>query len=343
MSKKLTPATHYKTLISTIQSTLNSGLNAAKLALEYARLKTYWEVGRRIRAVVDSSDGELVMGEKLYQRISLDLGGAGLQMSADLVFRSVQFHRNYPVFPHDSPLTFTHYIALQRVKDPDARGRLEERAVKKGMSALDVKAAVLKLTHDVNQQVKKTSKLRCVRGEPFVYAAIISTGLTGGREACIDCGFKINVDMPQDNAYRPKQSRLVRSFKEEPGYKISRVKDCGVERFTYCAQVLRVVDGDTLDVRIDVGFGIHLNDRLRLAGINTEEMKTQAGKTAKRFVSKQLKNCPNIIIRTKKAGMYGRWLADVFFHSNCKDPFKIAAEGQYLNQLLLDEGMAKVY
>ena len=45
--------------------------------------------------------------------------------------------------------------------------------------------------------------------------------------------------------------------------------------FEYNAEVLRVVDGDTLDARIDLGFDVHVNKRIRLMGIDTWESRTR--------------------------------------------------------------------
>jgi len=61
----------------------------------------------------------------------------------------------------------------------------------------------------------------------------------------------------------------------------------------YLAKVVKVIDGSTLDVNLDLGFGIHLNTRLRLADIDVPkfwEAKTLAekrhGEQAKSFVTK---------------------------------------------------------
>ena len=63
--------------------------------------------------------------------------------------------------------------------------------------------------------------------------------------------------------------------------------------FTYGAKLVRVVDGDTVDIDIDLGFGVWLkNERIRLYGIDTPESRTRDkvekkfGKAAKAFVVK---------------------------------------------------------
>ena len=48
-----------------------------------------------------------------------------------------------------------------------------------------------------------------------------------------------------------------------------------IERFCYNAKVVRVVDGDTIDLLVDLGFSIHHKVRVRLYGINTPESRTR--------------------------------------------------------------------
>lgn len=78
-----------------------------------------------------------------------------------------------------------------------------------------------------------------------------------------------------------------------------------------------VVDGDTLNVTIDLGFHITHHNTLRLYGVNAPEMRTPEGPPAKQFVIDWLdKHCPDgtFIIRTikDKREKYGRYLADVW-------------------------------
>ena len=62
-----------------------------------------------------------------------------------------------------------------------------------------------------------------------------------------------------------------------------------MERFWYGAKPLKVVDGDTLDLMVDLGFSIHFKMRVRLYGVNTPESRTkdlaekELGLKAKKF------------------------------------------------------------
>lgn len=100
--------------------------------------------------------------------------------------------------------------------------------------------------------------------------------------------------------------------------------------YEYYSIVTKVVDGDTLDCSLDLGFGIIRTDRFRLLGLNAEEHYTDAGKKAIAFVTVQLKNAKQIIVRTDKdkREKFGRFLATVII------------DGQNLNELLISSGNA---
>lgn len=51
--------------------------------------------------------------------------------------------------------------------------------------------------------------------------------------------------------------------------------------YTYQAKLIDVIDGDTIDLMIDLGFGVHVKERCRLYGIDAPEMPTEAGRNAK--------------------------------------------------------------
>ena len=90
--------------------------------------------------------------------------------------------------------------------------------------------------------------------------------------------------------------------------------------YEYRATVRRVVDGDTLDLDIDLGFECRLVTRARLVGINTPEVvgaTKAAGLAAVAFVHQWLALSaePEVLVRSYKAKQrekYGRWLVEVF-------------------------------
>ncbi len=136
--------------------------------------------------------------------------------------------------------------------------------------------------------------------------------------------------------------------------KSSSLKKKDQQLYRYAAQVIKVVDGDTLDLEIDVGFKIRQEHRVRLRGINCPEMSTPQGEEAKKFVVKELHKCavkkpsgkgqyasrPVVVVQTFKRGLYGRYIVDIYYLPGENNPEAVAQKGKLLNQVLLDKGLA---
>ena len=91
--------------------------------------------------------------------------------------------------------------------------------------------------------------------------------------------------------------------------------------YEYGCKVTRVVDGDTIDVDLDLGFDIIYKCRVRLYGIDTPESRTRnkdekvRGKLAAKFLQDAISNGKNVILQTQlkdSKGKFGRVLASVF-------------------------------
>lgn len=107
--------------------------------------------------------------------------------------------------------------------------------------------------------------------------------------------------------------------------------------YVYRARVLRVVDGDTLDLDVDLGMETFRKTRVRLLGINAPETSTPEGKQTKAYVESWCLTHTDVLIHTTKdrREKYGRYLATV-------TPVN-ALVSTSLNQLLLDAGLAVPY
>jgi micrococcal nuclease len=83
--------------------------------------------------------------------------------------------------------------------------------------------------------------------------------------------------------------------------------------YRYRAKVLRVIDGDTIRVRIDLGFYVSHELTIRLARIDAPERNTVDGLTTLRWLDDALAGA-DVVIETKKdrADRYGRFLGEVF-------------------------------
>lgn len=85
-------------------------------------------------------------------------------------------------------------------------------------------------------------------------------------------------------------------------------------KFRYSAKVVRVVDGDTLDVEVDLGLRVFTRARVRLNRINAPEKRTREGMEAHAALSRLLPVGSTVTLQTFKDATekYGRWLADVW-------------------------------
>lgn len=114
------------------------------------------------------------------------------------------------------------------------------------------------------------------------------------------------------------------------------------EKFFYRAKVLDVIDGDTLDLMVDLGFNVHHQIRVRLNGVNTPESRTSdkaekaLGMKAKAFTEDWVTRHPVVHVSTSKdkKEKFGRILALVY-----SDESKQCC----LNDDLIDSGNARAY
>lgn len=112
--------------------------------------------------------------------------------------------------------------------------------------------------------------------------------------------------------------------------------------YEYKVKVTDVIDGDTIDVVIDLGFDIFTNRRVRLAGIDTPESRTtdlnekKLGIEAKEYLKHLLRNASNVVIKTLATDVnekYGRVLGQVYINSSTMS----------VNDLLVSHGYAWAY
>ncbi|MEM1054459.1 MAG: thermonuclease family protein [Bacteroidota bacterium] len=112
--------------------------------------------------------------------------------------------------------------------------------------------------------------------------------------------------------------------------------------YRYRATIASVYDGDTFRADVDLGFSAWLkNIQFRMFGINTPELRggteetKRAGYAARDRLRELMPVGSAVLIRSTKAGKYGRYLADVYR--------EVDGETLHLNQILLDEGHATEY
>ncbi len=186
-----------------------------------------------------------------------------------------------------------------------------------------------------------TKKLQAKRGQIFSYP-LIKQGAAQG--LYIDCGFNIFREVEETLPKALKSGdQVVRSFVEGDEYSFKKLPDPNKKMNIYKAELERVIDGDTLHVILDLGFKLTHREILRLRGINAPELSSAAGKKSAKALEKILKDVPFLIVKTTATDVYGRYVCDVYLGEKNRDPQEIADSGEYLNQLLLDQGVAVLF
>ena len=119
-----------------------------------------------------------------------------------------------------------------------------------------------------------------------------------------------------------------------------------MEKYIYKAKLERVVDGDTIDALIDLGFDTWVKKRIRYKGIDTWESRTKdldekklglAAKDRNKELLESVSSKPGYFrLRSHGVGKYGRVLGELFIKDNEGIEYNI-------NQTLIDEGHAYEY
>jgi micrococcal nuclease len=114
--------------------------------------------------------------------------------------------------------------------------------------------------------------------------------------------------------------------------------------YIYRVTIFKVVDGDTFDVNIDLGFRAHLEERVRLAGVDAPHLDEDGGREAFDYVREQMAKAKTVVVRTGKEDKHGRYVMHVFYSlEEDANKERVFQTGRWLNQELLDRGLARIY
>ena len=111
--------------------------------------------------------------------------------------------------------------------------------------------------------------------------------------------------------------------------------------FVYEAYPYRVVDGDTLVLDIDLGFEVVIRRRVRLAAVDAPPLKETGGRAALRFVQEELARAEEVVVKTYRADLHGRYVVDLFYATKPTARVDVFLKGRHLNERLVDKGFAE--
>lgn len=313
---KIVSENSYQNLLKNIQNLIaNLQENISRQKVEFA-----WNVGKLIEEDLLKHQ-TLNYGDGLFKNLSADSG-----IEKTNLYKMHNFFKSYPSLPQEPKITWTHYQALLAISDEETRQNLENLTKENSLTVSDLKKEIKN-----NKTAVRLKAPRVVPSLEFERGLLFNYQIKEIRGAkFLDLGFNIFKDFPTNFS----EGEIVESAKNNSEFFLQKSAVKKSQIHTYKAYLERVVDGDTIRTYLDLGFGVWHHEILRLAKINAPELSTKEGKIASAKLSELLENTEILIIKTNKTDIFGRYIADVFLENE---------EGKYLNQMMLDAGVAEEF
>jgi endonuclease YncB( thermonuclease family) len=234
-----------------------------------------------------------------------------------------RFYLHHRIQEPATELSWSQHVELLPVTNEADKQRLERRIIRQNLSRRQIRQEVRLIEKDKHPPAQDNTPVILPppsREPPLQCFALIGPDRVdcSKSKVMVDCGFNIWREIRRQDA---------------TGH--------GNPSYTYPAQVESVIDGDTLWVIVDCGDRILTRQKLRLHLVDTPERGIPDGDRATRFVKRVIRKGQDIVICTHHYDKYTRYLADVFYLPDVNDPQVIYAQGTYLNQQLLDKGLAQ--
>jgi len=352
MTKQLTRIS-YQRLISDISKIYEQAKSKSVQAVDKITTSAYWDIGRRIVEDEQKHSIRAEYGLRLLENLSADLTSKyGSGFSSRNLSNMRVFYQAYPILQAPAKLDWTHYQILSTIQEKEKRRFYENRILKFGWSSRQladtlkrdkIKLQDFRLKKLPHKQSQPIPKLTLTRGKLYTYRLNKPKYIKSIRSGLlIDCGFSLWREMPLKGITSLCEGDSVESIKTEEGFRFKHSQAKKNQLYTYKAFVEKVTDADTIWVNIDLGFGNWMRQKLRFRGIDAPEVSTQKGQKAKQFVEAVLKDIPFVIIKTHGSDKYDRYLVDVFYLVDEENSQFVLEQGIFLNQQLLDLGLAKV-
>ena len=321
------------------------------MAVEKEKAATYWEVGRFINEDLRIHDGRAGYGERLIPRLALDL-----DVSDRLLWKIVLVQTLFKIPPtRGRNLEWSHYVILSGIEDPKQRNLFYQKALRRGLSVRELIDELRKHSIRLSQEGKAVSKLtgpgvilprlKPRRGVLYTYRIVKPRDLHDRPGFySIDLGFKARIDLRVKGLRGLREGTVleaVRTLEDPRGdrYRFRKSKAGPKALHTYKAAVTRLIDLDTYWASVDLGFRVWVEEKLRLRGINAPE-KGEAGKKGIHFIKKIFSTVSFVVVKLSGRDKFDRYLTDLFYLPGATDPREVLEKGHFLNQELVDRGLA---
>jgi endonuclease YncB( thermonuclease family) len=318
-------------LVRKIQDEIEDGKARLQKAVDVQKTISYWNIGKHISKYISSHKEKAEYSGSIFSRLSKELN-----ISQRTLYLSFQFFKNYPsVSEIVDHLTWGHYKILLTLKSEDDRQKYTKYLFKNRLSTREF--FVLIKNEAGYNPAHKGKTLPALRGVPYVYKL-----KSINDRVFLDLGFKTYYDFSKGRKIKYDEGSLIQSVKSG-GYSFVRSKYSDDVLYTYKAHVNKVINGDTLILDIDLGFGIFTSQKIRLNGVNALELYTESGKKARQYLNSKLNGLDFVVIKTYHIAKYSRFTADIYYSGKYDDIESVINKGNFLNQELIDNRLAERY
>ena len=315
----------YLKLVDELRKEIAEGLLRAQEAYDREKVFTYWKMGAAISMHLLSENNRADYGQKLFKNLSEDLS-----IGERLLYQMTQFYNAYPDFKPIENLKWSHYRLLTSVKDKDRREFFEEQVSQDNWSKRKLEEAL----KGEKKRKRKKGNLSVFRERLYTYRIFKDEC---SKTLLIDLGFNVY----KETELLDFDGEFIETVKLDTGYEFKKTNVKKKYLYVYKAFVKEVIDGDTLWVMIDCGFKTWIKQKIRLHKIDAPTIDAKEGMRTKEFVEKVLKDVPFIVIKCHFRDKFDRYLVDLLYLEGEEEPQVVLDEGKFLNQELLDEGLAR--
>lgn len=358
--------TNYEALLNQVQKALAEGRARAKAELEREEVRTWWEAARIVNEHLRAHDGRAEYGAKIVSKLAVDL-----RITEVYLYDILRFQRTFPILNPGLELTLSHYRALSKIANRKARDLLFQKTVRQKLTVPELRNEIQSRGLSVSSGFegagpdlelvpaeaakapvrRRFPPLTPRRGRFYTYQIVKPRDLHPHPEFfSVDLGFMNRTDLKLTGIKEPKEGEMIEAIRTEEDergdkYKFKRIeKGTGSFRkeeflYTYKAVVKKVIDDDTLWADIDLGFRFWTERKLRLRGIDAAEIGK--GKQVSDFVKRTLAGVPFVVVKLSGRDKFDRYLTDLFYLEGAGEREKVLQEGRFLNQELLDLGLAR--
>ncbi|MBW0434982.1 nuclease [Leptospira yasudae] len=249
------------------------------------------------------------------------------------LFYARKFYEIYGNSKLDVRLSWSHYRILSSITDETLRSKLMKEAIQGNWNRDDLAFRV----RDIGE-LRKAPTLKWRRPQGSLWNCKIKEVSQEKKTLLIDLGFYCYYELPKKQGHSYKAGDIIEIQKEKPKgtWILSKSKvDKVSELYFYSGEIERVIDGDTILVKLDLGFNIKTRQRIRLHNVWSAELGTSEGENTFELLKKKLHVKTKVIVRSRSKDIYGRYVGEVLYSNKRNQKIEdIFTEGIYLNQEL---------